>query len=778
MASISSFFRFLNRNKLYSFIELFGLCISLAFIIVIFNYSVQEYSVPGRGQKDVDKIYVLGDDSFIAMTYGTAGHLCPNIPEFESYTRIANEDRDVLVGDDYYNIHTMAVDKDFLDFFSYKLIEGDASGALVSSKSALVSKSFANKAFGGDAIGKNVSIILGSGKTDVTITGVIDDFRNNIFQETDLIINIKHPVIYSAGNIGNPLDHWGAADVFVKMAHGSDRKAVRDKLEKAYSELWPNTWGKMLHGASLTRMDEIYFSDLESDYRHGNKRMADILMIVAMVLLVSAILNYLNLSIAQSGKRAREMSTRRILGSSKGKILARYILESFYFSLICFAAGFLLAAMFRNSAETLLDTTISLVPSLTMTLIYIALLAVISVVAGVSQYLFVSRMKPVDVLKGEFTLRSKNWFSKIFIIIQSSICIILLSLAFTMQKQMNYLMKEPRGYNSENLILIKSNSFSDRKSYDFLLSEIRRLSFVKRAGISSGSPVKAGGQVITLKDGETIALRNPRIDTTAFNIYGFRIIAQFEEAHYNSGYYTQKAINLVGGLEEARSQAKLPCCGIIEDYTFGTALYDPKGSGLNEAAVVQIIPDNFNWIYGIIVEPDGEHPEAFEELNKMWNSIRGEVSTNPAPLEMHYMTDIIFGDLKGPRNTMMLIFAFMVLSVIISLLGLYAMCSYYTSQNSKSIAINKVFGAQVKEVVIKYSKSFIWSIAISIVIAVPLAYYFIGQYLNTYIDKIGMPYFLIVLAVLVSTLFSAIVICGQMLDAATENPVNSLKDKN
>ncbi|NLD21955.1 MAG: hypothetical protein GX664_05695 [Bacteroidales bacterium] len=154
------------------------------------------------------------------------------------------------------------------------------------------------------------------------------------------------------------------------------------------------------------------------------------------------------------------------------------------------------------------------------------------------------------------------------------------------------------------------------------------------------------------------------------------------------------------------------------------------------------------------------------------------ITSNPAPLNVQWLSDMVYGDLKGPRNTMRLIMAFMILSIIISLLGLYAICSYFTNQNSKNIAINKVFGAQTREVVGKYSKSFLWSIVISVVISVPVAVYVISRYLETFSDRINLSYWVIVIAALISVLFSMIVIIGQILDAASDDPVKNLKGNN
>lgn len=778
--SFKSFARFLGRNKLYTFIEFFGLCISLAFIILIVNYSVQESTVP-QGQKDADKIYALGSADYMGMTYGTAEVVCPKVPEIEEYCRVEVKDRDVVVGEGYFKTQAMAVDGNFLEFFSTGLACGDAATALDSREGVLVSESFANKAFGGaeNALGKSVGIIADDTTINATVYGVLKDFKNHIFKPTDIVPSIRHPYFYSAQAVGDPLDHFGNVDTFVKLAAGSDVKEVTGKVDAQYKANIQYYGSAICRGASLTRMDKIYFTDFMTNYRHGNKNMLVILLIAALVLLVSAILNYLNLSVAQSGKRAREMATRRILGSQRSSILADCCLDSLLFCTVCFIAAYLLASACKNAADSLLGTSLNLLPGLTLTSIYIALILVIALVSGVSQFLFISRMKPVDVLKGDFALRSKNVFSKVFIVIQSGICIVLLSLAFTMQCQMNYLVKRPRGYNIDNLYYVQAQSFHDRSRYEILRREVTRLPSVKNAGLCNGTPGGyTGGQIIKIGS-MNLVIRLIRLDTASFNMLGFKVISNLGESIPYSAFYTEDAVRLAGGVDSIRVQedARLPICGVIDDFVYGNATYAGYGE-IPETNGVQIMPDDFPWFYGILVETAGNRPEAAAEINRMWETEKSALTVNPSPLVVQSMKDIVFGDLKGPRNTMKLIITFMILSIIISLLGLYAICNYYTSQNSKNIAVNKVFGASTAQVAGRHLKSFLWPLLVSVVIAVPASVYVIRRYLETFPDRTDAPYWVIAAAVVISLVFSLTVLLAQIFAAASANPTDHLKENN
>ena len=211
------------------------------------------------------------------------------------------------------------------------------------------------------------------------------------------------------------MDNFGMVQTFVTLQKGVSPDAVAEKLLDKYLDYWKEWYhrdgsnGAFLWGSTLTRLDKLYFSsmDIYSPLRKGDKKMVEMLLAVALVLLISAIFNYINLTVAQTGKRAKEMATRRLLGESSRSIMGRYMTESFLFTAFCLMLGMLVAIAFKGWLDRILSAEIMLVPDVATAAIGIVLLIVVSAISGVLPALMVSRFKPIDVVKGSFRFRTR-----------------------------------------------------------------------------------------------------------------------------------------------------------------------------------------------------------------------------------------------------------------------------------------------------------------------------------------------------------------------------------
>lgn len=231
------------------------------------------------------------------------------------------------------------------------------------------------------------------------------------------------------------MDNFGMVNTFVTLQDGASPDAVAEKLLDKYMDYWKDFYtrdgsgGNFLWGSTLTRLDWLYFSkiDVYSPLRHGDRKIVEVLLAVALILLISAIFNYINLTVAQTGKRAKEMATRRLLGESSGSIVRRYLMESFLFTFVCMLFGVLVALLFKGWIENLLNTAIVLVPDAATIAAGVIVLVLVSVLSGLLPAFMVSRFKPIAVVKGDFMFRSKMVFSKVFIVCQNIISMVLVA---------------------------------------------------------------------------------------------------------------------------------------------------------------------------------------------------------------------------------------------------------------------------------------------------------------------------------------------------------------
>lgn len=250
------------------------------------------------------------------------------------------------------------------------------------------------------------------------------------------------------------MDQFGSTISLIKIIDGANYDAVKEKIHSAYKELWDFWDGGFIKGIELVRLDKAYFSKLGGSLKQGNKRSVNILFIVAAVLLLSAVFNYVNLSVAQTGVRAKEMATRRLLGSSRSAILWRYLTEALLFTFVCFIIGYIFSEALISFVEKALATKISIPFGGTLAVAYLALIVLVATASGLFPALAVSKFKPVDVVKGSFRFKSKMTFSKVLIVAQCVISIVFIVVAMTLTMQMRYMMNMPKGLNQKNIMTI------------------------------------------------------------------------------------------------------------------------------------------------------------------------------------------------------------------------------------------------------------------------------------------------------------------------------------
>ena len=776
----STYLKFLSRNKLYTFIEVFGLSVALGFVILLASYARTEFSV-GAKQPLSKQLYVAGAGDFLGMTVGTSEEFFPSIPEIKEWTRFYdNGNANVMVGDDYYAVKEAALDANFFRLFDYRLTGCSKDCVLQNEDEVILSESFAKKAFGSeDPVGRTLT----KGAVRMTITGVVEDFgATDVFRRFDMFTSIK-----VTERQVDWMDNFGNTMPIFRLEEGTDPEKVRKDILARYCDYWKgykedNTTNSFLWGASAVRLDQIYFSDINvySTFRKGDRKQVELLFIVAIVLLISAIFNYINLTVAQTGKRTKEMATRRLLGESAASIVGRYIAESFAFTLGCFAVGCLLAYWCKPFFDRILSADIVLAPDGTTVLWTVLALVVISVVSATLPAMLVSRFKPIDVVKGEFRFKNKMIFGKVFIVLQSVFSTVLIAMALAMTAQVNYLANLPVGYNTKDIIQVNStNPFGYRRGpQEALHNRLKALPQVTDAGLGISSPLLCGANGLHDENKEMIGwLRMAQLDTTSLRILGIRIIEKYSEPTSQKVLLTETSKRELGVTAEhpyaggGYADGEYEVCGIVPDFRVRNALFEPME---NEHNSIMVIDESYQYAAIQLLKITGDRSEAMAAVKNACKEFAKETVGIPADVEAFYLDEKLIDDLKGTKNTMLLVISFMLIAILISALGLFAMSLYFTEQQSRQVALRKVFGADVSSAVWTLSKSFMIMAAVAVVLAAPLAVWGITHYLQGFYTRIAFPWWAIALAALVSLLISFLSVLGQTYAAATRNPVKTL----
>ncbi len=775
---MNTYFKFLSKNKLYAAIEAFGLSVALGFIILLASYARTEFSVGAR-QPLSRQLYAVGMGNCVGMTYGTAEEFFPSVPEITSWTRMGvYGDADVIVNEDYYAAKAVCVDTNFLQLFDYRLSGCDRNCILSGRNDVILSEKFAHKAFGSsDPVGRSIEI----GRDKFTVTGVIQDFGPyDEFEYYDIFLSIRQ----LDGKVQR-MDNFGMVNTFVALQDGASPDAVAEKLLDKYLDYWKDFYtrdgssGNFLWGSTLTRFDKLYFSkiDIYSPLRHGDKKIVEVLLAVALILLISAIFNYINLTVAQTGKRAKEMATRRLLGESSGSIVRRYLAESFIFTSVCALLGVLVALLFKGWMEKILSTEIILVQDAATIAAGIAVLVAVSVLSGLLPALMVSRFKPIAVVKGDFRFRSKMVFSKVFIVCQNIISTVLIAVALTMTLQMRHLVSLPVGYNTD-LLSVKSFAlgYNNMAAQEALHQRLQGLPQVETAAMAVQLPFSCGSNGVHIEGEGMSWLQMSSVDSTAFRLLGFRVIEQYSDPIAGTCWFTEEAKRRYGITAENRTvgtnkygEPQYECCGIISDFRARDPLYKPMP---DSHCAVRNYPDV---CFCHLLKIDGDRKEALNAVRNVWYEVAKEYIGVPRETDIYYIDDFLADSLTGTRNSMKLVMTFMVLAILISALGLFAMSVYYTDQQARQIALRKIFGSDVASAVWRLSSSFLWMAAAAVVIAAPLCYIAIRYYLSEFYNAIAIPLWVIPAAAALTFLVAFVSIISRTWHSASENPVDTLK---
>lgn len=784
---MKTFFVFLRRNKLYTSIQIFGLSVALGFVLLLASYARTEYRV-GRTSPSCDSIYAIGMGDCLGMTWGTGRNVLDKMPVIKSWTRLLPlPNCDIVVDGQWVRVQASAVDPSFLNFLNIPLLQGNPAEALRDRGAAVVSESFALRMFGTtDVMGKSIVYHKNSSEEiKLCITGLMPDMGpSDVFDPIDLLVSAV-----LAEGLYAKMDNFGSCQTFVRLAPGAVQSQVEKDLLKAYMDTWDfwrpdETSGSFLCGSSLVSLSQIYFSTYQHTFpmRQGNRTTVLSLLVVALVLLLSALFNYVNLTMAQTGRRVREMAIRQLVGESQWSIFRRYLSECLLFTSICFALGCLVAFALRPLFNKWLSAHIVFSIDVVAVLVVLGTLLLISLFNALAPSLMVLRFKPIDVVRGDFRLRGKMYLGRVFMVIQSSISMVIVSMGLCMAMQMHHMLVRPTGYHTKGLLSVTTWDLGLENTRQRLLRDrLLRLPQVESVGMAAGLPTQVGHNGVQ-RDGEKMSwLRCVNVDTVAFRLLGFRQLESYSDPLPGMGFVTEETRDRYGVsrqqpyIEENRQGSvcrEYTACGVLADYNCGTAMDHPLEDSHN---YVKLISDDYPYIYNMLVKVRGDEEEARQAVCKVFSETARELVGLPLTAEAEYLTEQLREDLTGTRNVMFLVLVFMVLSLVISALGLVAMSVYFTTQQGRQIALRRVFGYQKWTVIGWLSVRYVLITLLAVVLAIPMSVWMMRRWLQDYAYVIPFPWYVLPLAACIILTVAVLSILWQTWSAASCSPVHTLR---
>lgn len=777
---MNSFINFLKRNKLYSAVNLLGLSLSMAFVLLLAVYVTSQLNTDSF-QKNADRIYVIAQKETLSSAYWLSRHMKANFPEIErSASYSSNGMQEYKIDGNIVNARTSYADSSFFDMFSFPLVEGDFSEWKASISGVLISESFAKAQFGDrDPVGREIRFDgADSTVSNLTVSGVFKDIENSIIRPCDIFLRGEITTIINQAN-DERMSNAGSSTCFVMAYPNADLPARHDDILKWCRE---NFWRYMSdygggdNDVRIIPLRDVYFlSDGNEDYndslRLGNKTTVMLLAGMCFLLLLFAILNYVNMTTALSGFRAKEMATRRLIGATKGGIFMKMIVES---TIICAAAmviAVLLGEAISPAASKVLNYDISIFKAISPVSVLVCVLftVLVGVIAGIVPALIIQKAEPIEIVRGTLRLKTKTLYSKVIIVIQNVITVVMLVTAFTMSLQIRSMINAPVGYNTEDQITI-SNQFGLAGDLTPLINKLKAESCVEAVGLGDGHPMfMTNNWTMSTESGREASFQLVKGDSAYFNILGIR---KKQDNHSPNSYWLNEYAYGILEIDETatefttKSNRTMQIGGIYYDFKIKPLLEEQ-----HPALIYQY--DEYpadRWPWTILIKTTPDHKEAFVRVKAVIDEMYPDKI-----FDASYVEDDIKMVFSSERRVLEIMVIFTILSLFVSALGLVAMSSYYMQQERRTVSLKKVYGADYNSVLWGLVAEFMKMIGVAFVIAVPVAWYLMHTWLNGYSYRIGLHWWIFAVAGLFTAVIAALAVLWQAVRAARTNPAIELK---
>ncbi len=789
--NLRSWFTFLSRNRLYTAVNFIGLALALAFVLLVADYTVRQFTVDNY-QTKADRIYAVCSEESVTSGYYLQKHLRDRYPEIESSCSVAFfEDSDagttpVEIGRQKFLASVLYADTTFFRMFDFTLLEGSREEALAARENVVLSESFARKVFGTfNPLGQTLRV--DNDERVYVVSGVMRDIERSTIPAADIVMRAERITETNAAN-DERISNSGACVTFLLERQGADLQAKVSDMLSFFKEIYWPYQGNVVSQVRLVPLRELYFDPVNNSNKlaHGSRSFLHILL--GVVVLVFAVMNYINLTVAQSGFRAREMAARRLLGASRGDIFLKWILESTLFCAAALIIASSIAELFVPWASQLLGSKVAVWgdiswPAAGWCLFTVVVLGVIS---GLVPALLVARYQPIDIVRGTFRRHAKTVYGRVLIALQNVITIALLAASIAIGLQIRHLVNAPLGYETRDILNIGTDIFPDRSAMRRFCNALHSQPEVEAIGLGCGTPHDRGNN-------NTIAYGPDRMvsfqvfigDSTYFRILGLErlrdnhVAVAAESAasrnfwDSNVWYINQYALRELGIAEDAPEfkvgedlSYPVVVAGIYRDFQVGTALDAPTSALLREVND----PDGF-YPWNILVKTCGDHAAAYRVAEELFRQ-----TTDGGSFAARYLTDEIADDFAAQRRLLHIIGLFTLVALLISSLGLFAMAAYYIQQKRQEIAVRRVFGASRREMLARLVRSFMTLVGVAFVIAVPVAAWGLGRWLEEYSVRIALSPWIFLAAGLFAVVVALLSVGWQSRRAADADPVESLKN--
>jgi putative ABC transport system permease protein len=792
------------KQKAYSSINGAGLGLGIAASMLIMLYIADELSYD-RFFKDSDRIYRIGSSgSFEGSAFRSAvssppiaGALLQEIPEVEEAIRFGWWRAQPMryEGKIFIEKQLFAADSNFFQFFSFPLVSGNSGEVLRGSNKVVLTKTTAERYFGSEnPVGK--ILLRGEGRVATEVTGVVQDPPPNSHIQFDMILSsASWPIMQ--------IDAWSNTFLYTYLKTnepGEVKKELDQITERSLGPELERIMGVSLDqfksngnsfGFFLQPMLDIHLkSDLSSEITSpGNLQYIYVFGAVAGFILLIACINFMNLSTARATTRAKEVGVRKSIGALREKLIGQFLSESMIFSFSSTFIALAIVGLVLNSFNSFVGKSIEIDvlirPSVLLGLVLFA--AVIGLVAGIYPAFYLTKFSPIDVLKGKLGTGIRNrGLRNSLVAFQFTISIVLIVGSLVINKQLSYMQGMSIGFDKENLIDI-SNGWSLVDKMEAFKSEVALHPEFKSTSFSSALPPRIIDSNLFRKGGndQDIDLHVITVDYDHLSTMGYTMAdGRFFSREFpsdssaiilNETAYRELGFKQVEGNTIINFNAAQPVTfnliGVIRDFNFESLknAVKPMAIILNAGKNHWMVRQSDNEV--AIRITSGNTFKAVQKLETIWKKY------SHLPFEFTFLDQNVDAMFRAEIRLGKIAFYFTILTIGIACLGLFGLATYMGEQRSKEICIRKVLGASIPEVIILLLMDFTMPILVAFLIAAPIGWAIMNNWLNGFAYRTIIDWSIIVFAGMCAFLISLLTISYQSLKVARENPVNKLKSE-
>jgi len=771
--------RNIRTNKKFSIINIAGFAFALSICLAILLFLLKEYSYD-RYHKNGDQIVRVVNAGYNSslVDYRVKDILQKNYSEITDACLVINANHPIEIknGDKgFYLNNILSVDNNFFRVFTIPFLSGDASLPFKNINSAVLTEETAKLLFGQESpLGKDMYIF---GIMPVTITGIIKDFPENSSISAGILVNAENEQFKFNQWIGDSRDlttyQW-PFQIYLQLDKKANIATLTSKINSQIDMLKP-----YCEKVSLMELKDIHLYDntTGAETKQGNPGLLKLLTGIALIILILAIINYINLTVAQQNKRSKDTGLKKSIGASRTTIIIQYLSESVIVILLAFISGIFLLWLLMPFYQTIFNTTtdIKVLFRFPYIIILPVTILIIGILSGSGPAIILSGISPIKILSGHSIMKvKKNYLRNILTVFQFTISIILIFCVIVVQRQISFVKHKNPGFNEEQLLRLDIPNIreTDIPKIKVIQEELRKSPYIRNLTISTGVPgeiqMTMGSNMENNKN--NIGVPCIMVDTTFLETFGLKVtrgrnympgdygkICMINEAaykHFEFQDLENKKFNNFGGFD---------IIGVVNDFQY-SSLHKTIGP-----VCLMFTDKNPPTSLSIRFAPKGSGP-GMDYINAKWQEI-----LSGYPLKYQFYDDWFDSLYKSEEYFSRTISIFAILAVIISCIGILGLAIFSSERRTKEIGVRKINGARTIEVMILLNKDIIILLLIAFVIATPISWYSMNKWLQSFAYRTELSWWIFALSGLLALAIALITISLQSWRAATKNPVEALR---